>query len=533
MKKLLLTFLVAAGALTVAAQSPYTAKWTASLAQGLKEDAKSFNSPVATNENGDVVAALPYDQELTIAGQTFDAIGTGAYIVKYDATGVGALWAVNLEGAATVSDIKMDAEGNIYAAGTFADEVTFGTTSGDAIVKGGAQIEGDYTTQKLASFIAKWDKDGKVLAVKALVPESQPELEETGMFYPTVDDIACRITDMEISKDGKVYASISYKNMVKVDDVTFKSWYNDPWFGVFFIPLEAEAIFSLDSDLSNCTSIFTFGNSEALATEDTASEAYGCTFTLYDGVVYASFVGNGALSLNGTALDKAADADYAVFVSSAAAAQPTIIDYTKSGMKAMEINAMTCDGTKLYAAGAMPFTTGEGDAAVTKDTNCLLTASISDLSDNSGFTNPFTNLETENGYYKIKELVYADAATPSIFAATRITYTERVTVDEKDYANGDEGESTALYTLANNAMTASTFAADACNVAAANGYVATASPIAGGALVGLYAAEKSGVEDIMITPENGPVKAYNLQGIEVEPTAKGLIIVNGKKVYNK
>lgn len=45
--------------------------------------------------------------------------------------------------------------------------------------------------------------------------------------------------------------------------------------------------------------------------------------------------------------------------------------------------------------------------------------------------------------------------------------------------------------------------------------------------------ETDGIEDVIAT-DNAPVKAFNLQGIEVEPTAKGLIILsNGTKVYNK
>lgn len=43
----------------------------------------------------------------------------------------------------------------------------------------------------------------------------------------------------------------------------------------------------------------------------------------------------------------------------------------------------------------------------------------------------------------------------------------------------------------------------------------------------------SGIEDVVVSEENGEVKAYNLQGIEVAPETKGLIIINGKKVYNK
>ena len=45
----------------------------------------------------------------------------------------------------------------------------------------------------------------------------------------------------------------------------------------------------------------------------------------------------------------------------------------------------------------------------------------------------------------------------------------------------------------------------------------------------------SGIDNIVVGEDeiNGEVKAYNLQGIEVAPDTKGLIIINGKKVYNK
>lgn len=43
----------------------------------------------------------------------------------------------------------------------------------------------------------------------------------------------------------------------------------------------------------------------------------------------------------------------------------------------------------------------------------------------------------------------------------------------------------------------------------------------------------TGIDDVVVSEENTVVKAYNLQGIEVAPDTKGLLIINGKKVYNK
>lgn len=48
-----------------------------------------------------------------------------------------------------------------------------------------------------------------------------------------------------------------------------------------------------------------------------------------------------------------------------------------------------------------------------------------------------------------------------------------------------------------------------------------------------WAEEEGGVEGVAADAMNGEVRAYNLQGIQVSPDTKGLIIVNGVKVYNK
>lgn len=46
-------------------------------------------------------------------------------------------------------------------------------------------------------------------------------------------------------------------------------------------------------------------------------------------------------------------------------------------------------------------------------------------------------------------------------------------------------------------------------------------------------ANSAGIDDVVVSDENTVVKAYNLQGVEVDPETKGLLIINGKKVYNR
>ena len=54
-----------------------------------------------------------------------------------------------------------------------------------------------------------------------------------------------------------------------------------------------------------------------------------------------------------------------------------------------------------------------------------------------------------------------------------------------------------------------------------------------GSADGDWFTEEAGIENVAADAANGEVRAYNLQGIRVKADTKGLIIVNGEKVYNK
>lgn len=105
---------------------------------------------------------------------------------------------------------------------------------------------------------------------------------------------------------------------------------------------------------------------------------------------------------------------------------------------------------------------------------------------------------------------------------------------EPAYTNGDFANTVRTYYF-----NGTEFAAEApldkesIAVAANGANVAFADAADGGISVSLYNSNTSGISDITVSDEAKTGKAYNLQGIEVAPDTKGLIIINGKKVYNK
>ena len=179
MKKILLTFAAAcAFSAATAAVADLTKVWQSSVENAFEAKDRVFNAPVAIDASGNVIATGAFSQDLTIAGSSLEAIGTSAYIAKYDAKG-SALWAVALTGAATVKAVETDAAGNIYLAGVFADVVTFGSTSGEPVEKEGLMLDGAAVDMLNSSFIAKYDADGKLLGVETFIPEPFADLHAT------------------------------------------------------------------------------------------------------------------------------------------------------------------------------------------------------------------------------------------------------------------------------------------------------------------------------------------------------------------
>ncbi len=306
MKKILLSAIVAASAISMTATPSQV--WKNSAEASFSAGKAVYNAGVTFDSKGAVIAAGAYNNDFSIAGSNLEAIGTSAYIAKYAADGQAA-WAVGIIGSATINKIVTDSNDNIIVAGQFADEITFGTTSGDEIIKDGMTLEGDPTVEQNSAFIAKYSADGKVLAVRSFIPEVQPDLialiddwENDLLYWYTDGDIAFKITDLQAVGDN-VYASAVYTGITKVEDLTFDSSYVT-YLGFMVCDNQCAAVVSLDSNLDNIKVVdqitSTVNNGDY--TEDTY-EVWNARFDISGNDMIVAYTGTGALSYQGGVID--------------------------------------------------------------------------------------------------------------------------------------------------------------------------------------------------------------------------------------
>lgn len=295
MRKTVLSIIAAASFITASAAVPtLTENWSKSLT-GINES-PNYVTPVKTDATGAVIATGTFDTDFEFAKNTLEALGTSSYILKYAADGTPA-WGVALTGAATISAVDTDTDGNVYVAGTFADKVVFNTTSGEPITKMGMTVDGAATTKLNASFIAKYSADGKVEAVETFIPEYLPELVESGIYFPEDGDVQFTINNLAVS-DAKVYASALFTGKTTKGNTTFEGSYYDAWGGGFlYMDMDNAAVFSLNTkDLSECTkeAALTLVAPTFMAME----KAINANLLVVDGQLYAGFVGVGTFNLS-------------------------------------------------------------------------------------------------------------------------------------------------------------------------------------------------------------------------------------------
>lgn len=250
----------------------------------------------AFDSKGNLFVAGRFTTEFDFAGSTLEPIAASSYLLKYAPDGTE-LWGVSFAGAATVTALSVSDDDQVFVAGVLADEVEFGSLNGLPVTKEGMKMEGDFTTELNASFIAKYSDNGNALIVETFIPASLPALTSTGMYYPEDGDEYFHITSLK-SVGDKVYAAATYTGETKCGDVTFDGSYMDPWGGVYFVNQAKSAVFSFDSSLKNCAEIASFGLKEPTVMVEASQSSRSANFYVDGDIVYIGFVGNGDMTLN-------------------------------------------------------------------------------------------------------------------------------------------------------------------------------------------------------------------------------------------
>ena len=298
MKKMLLLVAAMLTAATTFAQfDTFTGEptWTKTIVGAVEEASDVYvNAPVAITSQGDVIKTGTFTQAFTFAGATLEPIAKSAYILKYDKDG-NEVWGTALKGAATVTAVTTDEEGNIYLAGRFADKVVVGSTNGETV-----EIEGaEDNTEQVSGFIVAYDKDGKLLAQKAVAPTYDLELFMTALmndgFYLAEPKFI--INKIEVAND-KVYASANYMGNCTIDEVELEGKIYD-MFGMqsFCFDLNNFAVIQLDKDLTNAKLLANVSTSDEALYGELQMEPQALNFTVDGDNVYVVWTGWGDLTM--------------------------------------------------------------------------------------------------------------------------------------------------------------------------------------------------------------------------------------------
>lgn len=295
MKKILLTLAVFVAALASSAQSVIPNGWYATFEP--VSDANELNGiKTASAADGSVYVSSTYNKAFTFGGkEVADPEGlTSACIVKYNEKGQEQ-WAVTLEGSAVVYALDTDADGTLYAAGSFMDKVVYAGTDGE---KAEITSEGVYS-----AFIAKIDNNGKFGIVKVITPTVNEEIAskmgdpwgmgEESPLYSMWDPIY--VTPNKIQVDGeKVYVSAKYMGDVK--ELDWKGSYIDV-FGMMYSDNYSMGVFSLKK--ADFTEAVNIANVQATGiVTDMQYYPEALDFTAENGTVYVGFFGFGNLTLS-------------------------------------------------------------------------------------------------------------------------------------------------------------------------------------------------------------------------------------------
>ena len=286
MKKFTLSIMLALATVVARAENVASAPtWTNELTTTEAIADLHRGAAMTIDNEGNAIVTGSYTTDLQFAESYLEATATSAFVAKYDKAG-NKKWAAGLKGAATISAITTDAEGNIYAAGVFADVVEILNAKGESkqTITGMAE-----RTDKATGFIVKYDKAGEYVASKTIAPQTNAAL--AGMVI--MDDSRAGFYAKKLVVDGStLYLSAAYRGDVNVDNVALSGKYA---YIAEFTLQDAISMCVLSfntSDLGDAKTVSYFGAKEQ-ATTDLVYQTEDVNFDVHDGKVYVGYVACG------------------------------------------------------------------------------------------------------------------------------------------------------------------------------------------------------------------------------------------------
>jgi len=214
----------------------------------LKYENAAAYAEIAAGENNTSFSAGCFDS--TFVGT--EAIGVSAFLTKNDAQ-MQPLWTVVLQGSAYINAMTSDKQGGVYVAGQIADEVILGSADGNTKTVAGYQVEGEYSTDQVASFLAHYDSNGNLLAATTIVPETDDNITAALAANPEGAFLGyneCYVTDLNYV-DGQLYATIGFYGKISTTDgsKSIHSGSVDAWGMGYYMSVAAQTIATIGEQM--------------------------------------------------------------------------------------------------------------------------------------------------------------------------------------------------------------------------------------------------------------------------------------------
>lgn len=426
MKKTLLIASLGLLSLSLQTQAEEVNTWTAKITGVTSLEDLYLQAPVCVDNAGSTYTTGQFTDVITIGSTTLEAVANSAYLAKYNADGTAA-WAIGLSGAATITSVTTDESNNVYIAGTFADVVKVGSTDGKTQEIKGAENE----TNKTASFIASYNANGELQAVRTFLAQTNEDAANSGLYFPDNGYPYITIKHLEVS-NGKIYASATHTGDVSIDDMKWNGMYLNV-FDFMYSDLESGGIFTLNAtDLKGAASVAHIGVAEQFQYTQMGFE--NLNFTVDNGTVYLCFVANGKVKYDTAGkseeitltYDDMGSFEHAYIVSSIKdATVNTKAFHAPAHMESAAYNrigALKTDDKNLYIGGTffqqLAFnneqTHTDGTdlfvAALNKETFELQWSNVSGLSEGDGkyFSENFNTMTVNNGVVSVYGYVLQD-----------------------------------------------------------------------------------------------------------------------------
>lgn len=282
MKRMLLALTALCAVIAVKAEDVKTGGWNAQFTPVAAEKDLS-GVHVAQAGDGSVYVSSTYTQNFTFAGKTVENADEmkSAVVVKYDEKGAEQ-WALSLYGAAEVTAMTADADGTLYAAGTYSDEVEITAADGS---KGSLAAGG-------MAFILKVSAQGAVLAQKVITATADEEIMASDMYWPFDGDIYFAPRKLKLAGD-KLYAAANFTG--DVEELGFEAAYLSVG-GFMYMENPSRGIFSVNkADLAGAEGVAFVQSSERVSEGQFFAD--GLSFDATDEGVVLGFFGFGKLTL--------------------------------------------------------------------------------------------------------------------------------------------------------------------------------------------------------------------------------------------